>query len=290
MAVAMAGVAACAGADAETVKLETAQATCEISCVGARVMSFKVCGEEILFAPREWRHGGGFSHGGIPICWPWFGKSGPEGSKGHGFAHSLRFEVRSRETARVVLGARSSDETRNLWPYDFDLKYAISLEGDVLTLSLETLNSSKEPFLITSGFHPYFSVGERDKAVVKGVDGCLYCDARVSTSFDKAWKGDISVTDAFDHVFASPDGEYALIDGARNRRISIAAKGNRRLVVWNPGAKYPAAESPEPGVLAVGDWRRFVCVEPATLWRDQGFVLEPGARNVLSARISASGL
>ncbi len=284
---AMATAAGAALAATDTVRLETPQATCEVACIGARVMSYKVRGEEMLFAPREWKHGGGgFSSGGIPICWPWFGKSGPEGSKGHGFAHSLKFEVKSRSESSVVLCARSSDETRGIWPYDFELEYSIALDGDALVLGLETVNTSKESFLLTSGFHPYFLVGERDKAVVKGVDGKMYCDSRVTTAFDTQWKGDIAVTSAYDHVFASVDGEYSLVDGARGLTVNIAAKGNKRLVVWNPGDERPAVEPPPAGALGPGDWRRFVCVEPATLWRDQAFNLAPGEKNVLSARIS----
>jgi len=284
MAMAVAA-AVCAGAD--MVRLETPEASCEIACTGARVTSFKVHGDEILFAPREWRHGGGsFSSGGIPICWPWFGKSGPEGSKGHGFAHSLAFKVAERTAEKVVLEAESNDETRRLWPFDFSLACTIALEGATLSLRLETTNKSREPFLLTNGFHPYFSLGERDKAVVRGLDGREYCDARSSTSFDSRWAGDLALTDAYDHVFASPDGEYELVDGARSRTIRIAAKGNRRLVVWNPGDARPAADNPAPGDLGSGDWRRFACVEPATLWRDQGFTLAPGEKNVLAMKIS----
>ena len=285
----MTAAALAAGAPAESVKIATPQAACEISCVGARVTSFKVRGEELLFAPREWKHGGGsFSSGGIPICWPWFGKSGPEGSKGHGFAHSLVFEVKSRTETSVALRAKSSADTKSIWPYDFDLECTIALDGDALSLRLETANTSSEPFLLTEGFHPYFLVGDRDKVVVKGVDGRLFCDARSSTSFDAAWKGDLAVTDAFDHVFASPDGEYSIVDGSRGHTIKVSAKGNRRLVVWNPGDARPADAVPAPGALGNGDWRRFVCVEPATLWRDQGFTLKPGERHSLSVRISVA--
>ena len=286
----MTATALAASVSAETVKIATPHAACEISRVGARVMSFRVRGEELLFAPREWKHGGGsFSSGGIPICWPWFGKSGPEGSKGHGFAHSLVFEVKSRTETNVVLCARSSADTKSIWPYDFGLEYTIALDGDVLSLRLETVNLSSEPFLLTEGFHPYFLVGDRDKVVVKGVDGRLFCDARSSTVFDAAWKGDLAVTDAFDHVFASPDGEYSVVDASRGHTIKISAKGNRRLVVWNPGDARPADATPVPGALGDGDWRHFVCVEPATLWRDQGFILKPGERHSFSARISVAG-
>jgi len=114
-------------------------------------------------------------------------------------------------------------------------------------------------------------------------------DARKSRIMDKAWKGDLVLAGAFDHVFDSPDGEYALADGARGRTITISAQGNRRLVVWTPGAEFPAEEEPKPGELAAGDWRHFACVEPATLWQDKGFTLAPGERNVLFARIALSG-
>lgn len=289
MAMAITAGAAVTAAAAETVRLETPQATCEISRIGARVMSFKVRGEEILFAPREWKHGGGsFTAGGIPICWPWFGKSGPEGSKGHGFAHSLEFEVKNLSGTSVTLCARSSDETRRIWPFDFELEYIIALDGDALTLRLQTVNTSAGPMLLTSGFHPYFLVGERDKAVVKGVDGKMYCDSRVTTAFDTRWQGDLAVNSAYDHVFAAIDGEYALVDGVRGLTVNISAKGNKRLVVWNPGDARPAADPPPPGALGPGDWRRFVCVEPATLWKDQAFELAPGGKNVFSARISVT--
>ena len=79
-----------------------------------------------------------------------------------------------------------------------------------------------------------------------------------------------------------------LVDGSRGHTIKVSAKGNRRLVVWNPGDARPADAVPAPGALGNGDWRRFVCVEPATLWRDQGFTLKPGERHSLSVRISVA--
>jgi glucose-6-phosphate 1-epimerase len=249
----------------------------------------KIRGEEIFFAPRQWRHGGGsFTHGGMPVCWPWFGACGPQGSKGHGFAHALAFAVRSQSRAQLVLGASSTPQTLDMWPHLFDLSLSFALEKDVLTVACTTANTGSRPFSFTSGFHPYFSVASRDAAVVRGVDGRLYCDSRVSTQFDAPWRGDLAVTAAFDHVFASCDGAYALEDGARGRTIHIAAKGNKRLVVWNPGDARPAQEPPAPGALAPGDWRHFVCVEPATLWRDQAVTLAPGEKHVMSITLSLS--
>ena len=59
-----------------TVKLETKHASAEVSLFGGRVLSFRKGGEEVLWRPREWRHEAGeWRHGGIPLCWPWFGSS-----------------------------------------------------------------------------------------------------------------------------------------------------------------------------------------------------------------------
>lgn len=283
-------MATAAMASADTVRLETPRSSCEIACMGARVMSFKVDGRETFFAPRQWKNDGtAFSHGGIPLCWPWFGSSGPEGSKKHGFAYSLEFKVVERSATNVVLAARSSPATLALWPHDFTLEYSVTLEEDALSVKLETTNVSPETFMLTCGFHPYFALADRDKATVKGLDGRAYCDSRVTTSFDSTWKGDLAVTSSFDHVFASPDGEYNLLDGASGYTVTISAKGNRRIVVWNPGKDRPTEDPPPPGAVGPGDWRHLVCVEPATLWKDQAFAIPPGGKNVHSMKIRVSG-
>ena len=60
----------------------------EISLFGAQVLSYRPTGNfPVLYAPKEIAFGADKAdHGGIPVCWPWFGKNGPEGSYGHGFA------------------------------------------------------------------------------------------------------------------------------------------------------------------------------------------------------------
>jgi D-hexose-6-phosphate mutarotase len=54
-------------------------------------------------------------------------------------------------------------------------------------------------------------------------------------------------------------------------------------VVWNPGSEEPAEENPAPGRLAVGDWRRLICVEPAILWKEAAVTVGPQAHHTLSA-------
>lgn len=274
--------------DGDVIRLETSEASCEVALSGARILSFKVRGKEVLWAPTEWRlEGENWAHGGIPLCWPWFGRSGPSGSGMHGFAYRSRFYVRrlarNRSCSEVVLGLRSSPETLALWPHEFDLEYSIALEGDALRLRLRTVNESKTVATLTDGYHAYFKVGERDRARVSGTDGCAWCDSRKTMEISGAYPGDFPLTDACDHVFTVRGFEYALIDPSLSRKVLIGSRGNKKLVVWNPGPDDVA--TPGPGALGPDSWRHMVTVEPATLWRDQAWLVPPGGEHALEMTI-----
>ena len=277
---------------ADPVKLETVQASAEVSLHGGRILSFKVKGDEVLWRPKAWRlEGEGWAHGGLPLCWPWFGVKGPNPTNMHGFARTQMFSLRRKTIAparcELMLGLSSNEATRKRWPYDFDLEYRIILT-DRLRLELKTTNTGKEPFQLTTGFHPYFAIGERDRTTVTGTDGMKFCDSRVTMDFNSVWKGDMPLTSTFDHVFVEPRGTafHALVDPVRRRRIGLSSWGAARLVVWCAGLEDPAEENPMPGELTIGDWRHLACVEPAILWRDAALTVAPGTNHVLSAEIA----
>ena len=279
---------------ADLIKLETAQASTEVSLQGGRILSFKTNGDEVLWRPRAWRldSGEGWAHGGIPLCWPWFGTSGPDPKIIHGFVRTRKFSVRrqSRGAARseLVLGLSSSAETKKRWPHDFDLEYRIVLT-DRLRLELKTVNTGTQPFQLTAGFHPYFAIGDRDRTVVTGTDGMKFCDSRVTTEYRDVWRGDMPLTSSFDHVFVEPRGTafHAIRDPVRRRTIGVSSTGAARLVVWNPGTEEPAWADPAPGELATGDWRHLICVEPAILWKEAARTVEPGGTHLLTAEITS---
>ena len=279
--------------DPDTVWLETDDAEAAVSLRGGRVLSFRTPCGEVLWHPRRWRLGGPrWAHGGMPICWPWFGSRGPVPGMLHGFAWMQRFEVRRRESrpgrSEVVLGLASSAETRRIWPYDFDLELKVSLT-DRLSVELRTENRGDRPFTLTTGFHPYFSIGERDRTVVTGTDGMRFCDSRVTNVFENVWKGDMRLTSSFDHVFVEPRGtaSHSIVDPVLGRRICETSSGAARLVVWNPGEEEETSPTSAPGALSDGDWRRLICVEPAILWSDAAVQVAPGGIHTISAEISA---
>ena len=254
-------------------------------------MSFKTGGEEVLWSPKSWNHKGDkWCHGGIPICWPWFGSSGPS-TNNHGFAWRSAFEVRSKksspERAELVLGLKPSAATRKEWPHEFDLEYSIILT-DTLKLVLKTRNTDSKPFILTAGFHPYFFIGDRDRTVVTGTDGMKYCDSRLTTEYNSVWKGNMKLLSSFDHVFVEPypTASHTVVDPLLDRRVTVTSAGAKRLVVWNPGVEEQAWEKPAPGDLAIGDWRHLVCVEPAILWKEAAIDMKPGAEHEMTAEIS----
>ena len=244
-----------------TVVLSNAFGRVEISTLGAQVTSYAPAGGgEVLFMPRD----RDFTkdremHGGIPVCWPWFGRFGAPGSRMHGLVRYAQWTVAEKSDSKAVLTLASSSATRKAWPYDFSLAYTVEL-GEALKLTLVATNTSKEPFAVTEGFHPYFAVADPTKAVVKG----LKDDIRVCPGIDGG------------HACAS-GGAYRLVDVAGGRTVEIVSNAERKLVVWNPGPDW--ADWKPSCNLGKDDWRKFVCMEPTVIGRENAIVLKPGERS-----------
>ena len=260
----------------------------EIALLGANVLSYKPTGHSpVIFRPakRDYNRGESF-HGGIPVCWPQFGKLAIEGMAQHGFARIMPFETRgtqySEDMTEVTLGLKSSAETKALWPHDFDLEIKVSVSMK-LNLKMTTKNTGAEPFEFTGGFHPYFLVRERDGVTVRGLDGVAYTYA-VDMS-EHVQTGDLEMTSSADHVFTLPPAlkhEFAILDGGLKRAIAMVSSGNGSAIVWNPGPEGKLAD------FGPDDWRRFVCVEPVTAWPKATAALGAGEKHELTVAIQSS--
>ena len=270
------------------VALANQYGSAEISLFGAQVLSYKPTGNfPVLYVPKEISFGADKAdHGGIPVCWPWFGQNGPEGSYGHGFARRSLWRVvgseYSEDITELTLALDCTAETKKIWPHDFALQLKVSVSMK-LNMGLKTTNTGNEPFEITEGFHPYFLVRDRDAVTVRGLDGCVFCDARKTRVADAVWTGDLVFNTEYDHVFAVKKNEVAIRDPGLRRAIAIASRGNAKLVCWNPGA----VDLPDRN-LGADDWRKFVCVEPATLFKEDATVkIAPGESHELLMAIQS---
>ena len=260
----------------------------EVALLGANVLSYRPTGHApVLFRPakRDYNRGDSF-HGGIPVCWPQFGNRFSKDLPQHGFARKMVFEVRSteytEEKTEVTLGLGSDDETKKLWPHDFDLELTVTVSMK-LNLRLVTKNTGAAPFDFSCGFHPYFLLRDRNGATVKGLDGRDFFNGLTGQADDHQ-AGDLVMDHATDHIFRLPEApkhEFAILDAGLRRAIALVSSGNTKTVVWNPG---PDDVLPD---FEPDDWRKFVCVEPVSDWPGGG-TLAPGATHELLAAIQST--
>ena len=249
--------------DARIVTLENPYGRVAIDLVGARILSWRMADKEMFFMPSNPQSpDGDWSHGGLSICWPWFGKKGTAASSIHGFARNKTFTLLSRRVSAsgssVTLGLTLAAGEEPDFPYATSLELTFSLT-DRLTVTMRTLNTGKEPFAFSGGFQPYFAVGSYKAVTLQGVK-----DA------------DFAAVDGMDAAFPRRGDAFALTDASVGRKISATAKGNTSLIVWSPGSVEPHNRN-----LAPGDTERFIGLGPAFRAKEGAVTLSPGQAHEL---------
>jgi len=277
------------GVKNEIVTLKNVNGVAKVSLVGANVFSYVPAGgEEVFFSVKKPDFlAEDFQHVGIPVIWPWFNMNGEAGSAGHSFPRQMKWKVvdkvETEKVSRLVLELVSNDETRRFWPYDFRLRYTVTL-GDQLQVSLVTENTDRVPFDITEGFHSYFSVSDVDKVVLRGLDGCRN-DRIGSELLDPVFTGDLKFHAGEGRVFTPGKGEYVFFDEGKNRVIAMAARGHRKLILWSIPESSCCGD-----YLSGGDWKHFVCLEPSTISREAAVRIQPGKQHELRMSVKAATL
>ena len=239
--------------------LESEGQRCEISRQGAYVTSWCPPGEgEVLFRPKRAKWGEEEVHGGIPICWPWFGRPPREGLPKHGLARYAKWTLEEKIGKTAMRWSLvSTPETMRLWPHEFRLDYKVTTLDNVLLLELKATNTGKTPFEAAGGFHPYFKVASPLKVELNGRPIAV-------ESWRKTEKAD-----------GAPRRLRDLVSG---RSIQLTATGNDDWFAWNPGVK----NTPLCGTLGPDEWKEFFCVEP---YSATPHVLNPGESETLTLKI-----
>ena len=233
---------------------------------GATVISWKPAilqGGEVFFAPENapW---GKEVHGGLPICWPWFGKR--DGLPKHGLARYLKWRfVKRIGKDCVVLETASTPETMKVWPHRFRLTAKVSVEGsNGLKVALTETNTGKEPFESACGFHPYFRVTDAERVAV---DGERQPPPSVLIQSSVVEKGRCRM----------------LTDLVTGRKIAVECADNENWFVWNPGVE----RTPLCETLGPDEWKRFYSIEPFT---EKPRPLAPGESRVHEMIIKVCGV
>lgn len=77
----------------------------------------------------------------------------------HGFARELDFELENSTESSVVFLLKGNDETRKVYPFNFELRIHYGLSEDsTLNVMYEVQNAGRESMLFSLGAHPAFRV------------------------------------------------------------------------------------------------------------------------------------
>lgn len=253
----------------------TPAATAAISVFGGQVLSYRpsAADTDLLWVSPLVATPPTPIRGGIPICWPYFGKENQSDSDvpSHGYARTARWRLEDSQTL-----PDGSVEAR-LTPGDLE-RLALRVEatvrvGATLEVGLRTTNTGDREVILTEALHNYFRVSDATTVHVQGLSGAAYED-----KFDdlavKTQEGDWQLPDdepRSDRLYPDAGGTYRLVDPGLGRTIRVQGNGARTAVVWNPGPDVAA------GMTDVGPhWREFVCLETANAGPDL-LTVGPGA-------------
>ncbi len=266
------------------IEIQNKQAEAKIALQGAHLFHYKVKDKPSLLwlSDRAYFEEGKAIRGGIPVCFPWFGKNKHDPSlPQHGFARTQLWTVVLEEetdesTTHIQLQLKPNAYTLTQWEYLFDVTLDITI-GHTLSIALNVSNTGTKPFEISTALHTYFSVSDIDNVSIKGLDNRAYYDAlEEKTSIQH---GDLFIQEEVDRVYSNPSETIILLDG--DVKINLQQEGSNSLVVWNPWIE----KSKQMADMTEDGYRTMVCLETSNA-REDARVLEPNASHVMRAIVS----
>ena len=260
------------------------KATAGISLHGGHVVSFTPAGHEdlIWMSEKAIFDGEKALRGGIPVCWPWFGRIA---APAHGFARTAEWElVEHRENDNgviVELALFPTEEIHDIWPHMFDARLVVEV-GDELKVTLKAMNIDDEAWTFSGALHTYLNVGDIKQAQTTGM-GAEYIDSLKADAVCQG--GDVlQLTDTIDRVYTQPEAHILVKDPKLNRTLRVENHGHNSAVLWNPWADGAQGMAD----MADDGYQTMLCVESAIHAPsiEQGKILQPGETYSLSTVIS----
>jgi galactose mutarotase-like enzyme len=238
---------------------------------GALVTGFAVNGDDILYLDRATLVDPKVNvRGGVPLLFP---NAGPlsEGLftiKGthlsqHGFARRYPWEIDAQSENAIGLYLPLTPDIQAVYPYDFALRYDVTLTARTLRMTLTIANRGQESLPVAPGWHPYFAVPHDHKAHI------------YSALLGPTWA---RITDEEEFVFAVPFDAPCDITLPDKPKIWLRASPEHRILqMWSlPG-------------------KDFICFEPfagpndALNHQDQRLNLAPGEAKSIWIEIGVEG-
>jgi len=272
--------------DVKIVRVIHEKASAGICLHGGHVVSFQPKGQPDLIWMSEQAlfDGKAALRGGIPICWPWFGRIA---APAHGFARNSEWtllEHRENENGVIVeLGLLPSESTLAVWPYQFQAHLLVEI-GDELKVTLDVTNTDSQAWTFSGALHTYLTVGDIEQAATTGM-GPEYIDSLKGGEICQGGET-LQLTDTIDRVYTQPSTQITVQDPVLKRSLVVENQGHNSAVLWNPWAE---------GAQGMGDmqddgYKTFLCVE-STLHApsiEQGKTLQPSESHQLITTIKSA--
>ena len=260
-------------------QLTHGQATVVISTYGAHVLHYTTDNHlrhqsadqaqkaQLWLSPKAvWREQQPI-RGGVPICWPWFGKVNPAlladldpeitstlKLPNHGLVRTRLWQKSAEAIDADGVSIEFCLEVTDIpWhPAPVLLRYLVRLDHQLtLTLSCDAAITQQ------GALHSYFAVSASTAVQVRSLPTQYYdkvTDAKCRENSDILhFQGEI------DRVY--PDTPEILTLSDQATELQILQQGHDASVLWNPGAAKAAASTDIPAE----QWADFVCVEAARL-------------------------
>jgi glucose-6-phosphate 1-epimerase len=268
--------------------IRTPLATAALSLHGGQLLSYVPNGfDDLLWLSPCSQRAPAAIRGGVPVCWPYFGRQGQAGDvPQHGFARNTSWAL-----VKATDGADGETTIELSLPEHAGTPLRLSQTlhiGHGLTQALTTRNTGTAPVALTQALHTYFRVGDAQRVQVSGLENLAYADKYDGREHSQSGAWDLHDPrdpGRSDRIYHRAGGRYALHDPVLRRRIELQTSGSHSLVVWNPGEQGIGAISDAP----VDGWRHFVCLEAANAGEDV-IELAPGATHTLQQTINVSPL
>lgn len=255
-------------------------ATAKIALQGAHIFECRIENKELLFTSKKAHFIEGKAiRGGVPICWPYFGKSRFDSSlPQHGFARTSLFNYEGIEeledgSSKVTLTLSNTPQTHTTFDYKFKLVCEITV-GKKLTISLTTINKDSKAMPITQALHSYLQVDNIDEVKLLGLERTKYVDS-LDNYFIKESTTPLEINKEIDRVYIQTEKTLKL--QTPQRSILIEKSGSNSDVIWNPWID----KAKEMSDLADDEYKNFICIESANALKDER-VIEPKCSHTLT--------
>ncbi|MGI2904784.1 aldose epimerase [Tolypothrix sp. VBCCA 56010] len=256
---------------------------------GGIITKWRVNGEEIFYLDAERFTNPELSvRGGNPILFPICGNL-PDNTytyqgkqytlKQHGFARDLPWDVTNQVTqdkASLTVVLNSNEQTRSVYPFDFELAFTYQMQGNILEVQQNYTNKSSSPMPFSFGFHPYFVTNDKTQLEFE-IPSSEYQDQK--TKEIHSFNGNFDFNrDEIDVAFKQLTSQSASVTD-RSRKLKLTLDYDDAfpiLVFWTLKGK------------------DFYCLEPWSAARnsintgEHLTILEPGASCSASIKLTAN--